>query len=647
MLASADVNEQTIFQTIADDAPVMIWITDPTGYCTYLNKQWLEFTGQTLKEGQGLGWTNAVHPDDREIAGQVFMECSNGRKPFNFDYRIRHKNGEYRWAIDTGKPRFDNKGNFLGFIGTVTDITERKLAEANLQLNEDRLRITIESTELGTWDFYPEHGMLNWDSRCKAMFGLKPDSFVDYAVFLKGLHPEDRERVDAIVQNSLRPDSGGFYNTEYRTIGLEDGKLRWVLARGKTFFDESGKAFRFIGTVLDITDKKIAEEALKMQARVLESMDEGVSVSDEEGVIVYTNAAEETMFGYEPGELLGQHVSVQNAYDPEENQRIVSAVIDEIRQHGVWNGEWHNKRKDGTTFYTYSHITLLELGERKVMVCVQRDITEEKKYKEALQRSAEELENRVIERTRELKEANDQLERSNEELEQFAYITSHDLQEPLRKIKTFASRIEDELSGSDQVMAQKHLAKVINSANRMSVLIRDLLNYSKLTREGRNIEPVNLNEIAEEVLSDLEVLVAQKKATINITNLPVVNGIRLQLSQLFFNLIGNGLKFAHPGVPPVITIDTYQLTATESTAVGLPAADYVAIRFRDNGIGFNPSYKEQIFEIFQRLNSRDSFGGTGIGLALSKKVVENHRGRITAESEEGKGAAFTVYLPAD
>lgn len=647
MLASADVNEQTIFQTIADDAPVMIWITDPTGYCTYLNKQWLHFTGQTLEEGQGLGWTNAVHPDDREAAGQVFMECSNERKPFNFDYRVRHKSGEYRWAIDTGKPRFDNEGNFLGFIGTVTDITERKLAEANLQVNEDRLRITLESTELGTWDFYPERGLLYWDSRCKAMFGLKPESNIDYAVFLKGLHPDDRERVDAIVQNSLRPDSGGFYNTEYRTIGLEDGKLRWISAKGKTFFDEGGKAVRFIGTVLDITDRKLAEESLKMQARVLESMDEGVSVADEEGIILYTNEAEEAMFGYDTGELLGQHVSVQNAYAPEENQRIVSAVIDEIKQHGVWNGEWHNKRKDGTTFYTYSHITLLELGERKVMVCVQRDITEEKKYKEALQRSAEELENRVIERTRELKEANDQLERSNEELEQFAYITSHDLQEPLRKIKTFASRIEDELSGSGLQTAQKHLGKVINSANRMSVLIRDLLNYSKLTRESQNVESVNLTEIVEEVLSDLEVLVAQKNASINVISLPVVNGIRLQLSQLFFNLIGNSLKFAHPDIQPVLSIETQKLLPVEAEAAALPASAFYAIRFQDNGIGFNPAYKEQIFEIFQRLNSRDSFAGTGIGLALSKKVVENHHGRIKAESEEGKGALFTVYLPAE
>jgi hypothetical protein len=646
MLQTADVNEQTIFQTMADDAPVMIWITDPTGYCTYLNKQWLEFTGQSLAEGQGLGWTNAVHPDDREAAGRVFMECSMQQKPFNFDYRIRNKNGKFHWAIDTGKPRFDSEGNFLGFIGTVTDITERKLAEEKLQLNEDRLRIAIESTGLGTFDFYPGTGILNWDQRCKELFGMKPDSHVDYSIFLKALHPEDRDRVDTIVQASFRPESGGDYDTEYRTVGLEDQKLRWIAAKGKTFFDEQGKAVRFIGTVLDVTDKKLAEESLKMQARVLESMDEGVSVADEKGFILYTNAAEEAMFGYEPGELLGKHVSVQNAYAPEENTRIVSSVIEELKQNGYWNGEWHNRRKNGSEFYTYAHITMLDLGEHRVIVCVQRDITEEKKYKEALERSAEELENRVKERTHELKEANDQLERSNAELEQFAYITSHDLQEPLRKIKTFASRIEDELAGSGHQIALKHLAKVINSADRMSVLIRDLLNYSRLTREDRGFEPVDLNEIVKEVLSDLEVLVAQKKATVEIVPLPVVNGIRLQLSQLVFNLVGNSLKFARHDVPPVISINFRKLSAEEATATGLPASVLYAITFQDNGIGFNPSYKEQIFEIFQRLNSRDTYAGTGIGLALSKKVVENHHGRITAESQEGKGATFTVYLPA-
>ena len=900
MLQPADVTDHAIFQTMADDAPVMIWITDPTGYCTYLNKQWLEFTGQTLEEGQGLGWTNAVHPDDKEEAGKVFMACSAARKPFNFDYRIRSKDGSYRWAIDSGKPRFDNKGNFLGFIGTVTDITERKKAEDALQINEARLRIAIESAELGTWDFYPETGVLKWDSRCKELFGLPPDAYVDYQIFLRGLHPEDREKVDQVVQMAFQPESGGGYNIEYRTIGLEDGKLRWISAKGRAYFNAQGSVQRFIGTVLDITqrktieeelkssserlreallvastgtwkidleagidtrdpglnrilglepvettiplqdsfsrvhpddvermksaldsavnnqtvydeelrifqpngrllwvrdrgqvvlnekgeasyiigaaiditdlkqkeealkiseerfrgffnnasvgmsivnlngtflqvnpvfsklfgyseeemlvkdiqslthpsfiagsiekiqqtilgqidgfvaqkkylrkngeefwgevavslvrdlndkpkhligilydihDKKLAEESLKMQARVLESMDEGVSVSDERGIILYTNSAEDKMFGYDPGELIGQHVTVQNAYSPEENEKIVASVINELKTNGYWNGEWHNKRKDGSYFYTYSHITALELGERRVLVCVQRDITEEKKYKEFLERSAEELENRVEVRTRELKEANEQLERSNAELEQFAYITSHDLQEPLRKIRTFASRMEDELSGSGNEAVLRHLQKVMASSERMSVLIRDLLNYSRLTQEEKKFEPVNLNEVMTDVLSDFEVLIAQKKAVVNAGALPVINGIPLQINQLFFNLVGNSLKFSKPGVPPVITIASRQLVPEEVKALGLSERSFLQLTFSDNGIGFKPEYKQQIFEIFQRLNNREQYAGTGIGLALSKRVVENHDGVIDAQAEEGKGATFTVYLP--
>ncbi len=645
MLSPASVQDQTIFQTMADDAPVMIWITDPTGFCTYLNKQWLEFTGQTLEEGQGIGWTEAVHPDDRQEAGRVFLLCSEQRIPFRFDYRIRHKSGRYHWAIDSGKPRFDNNGKFLGFIGTVTDITDRKLAEEKLQINEARFRISVESTGLGTWDYYPDTGTLDWDNRCRELFGLRPDAYVDYQVFLKGLHAADRDRVDAIVQQSFRPETGGFYDTEYRTVGLEDGKLRWVAAKGKAFFREDGTVQRFIGTVLDVTEKRMAEEALKMQARVLESMDEGVSVSDESGFILYTNAAEDKMFGYEPGELLGQHVTVQNAYTPEENERIVSSVIGELQTTGYWNGEWHNRRKDGTSFYTFSHITSLDLGERRVLVCVQRDITEEKKTKAALRRSTEELEQRVQERTYELKEANQQLERSNAELEQFAYITSHDLQEPLRKIKTFASRLEDELAGTEQTTAKKHLEKIQTSAQRMSSLISDLLNYSRLTKEEKQTEAVDLNEIIQDVLSDLEVLAKQKSATIKAAGLPVVNGIRLQLNQLFFNLIGNSLKFSKPDVPVVVTVSAQKLSPAEAAAEGLPEAAFYQIAVTDNGIGFNPKYRHQVFEIFQRLNSRETFAGTGIGLALSKRVVENHGGAIRADGEEGRGATFTIFLP--
>jgi two-component system CheB/CheR fusion protein len=339
-------------------------------------------------------------------------------------------------------------------------------------------------------------------------------------------------------------------------------------------------------------------------------------------------------------------VTIQNAYTYDENEKIVASVITELTLNGYWNGEWHNRKKDGTDFYTYSHITSLDLAGRRVLVCVQRDITEEKRYKEALERSAEELEKRVQERTRELKEANEQLERSNAELEQFAYITSHDLQEPLRKIKTFASRIEDELTGSGNQTVLKHLTKVTTSAERMTSLIKDLLNYSRLTKEVKEFENVDLNEIMNDVLSDLEVLVAQKGASVQARDLPVVRGIRLQLNQLFFNLVGNSLKFSRPGVPPAIHITANKLNASEAFELGLKAESFYQITFRDNGIGFNPKYRDQIFEIFQRLNSRDTYAGTGIGLALSKRVVENHHGTILAYSEEGEGATFVVCLPA-
>ena len=253
----------------------------------------------------------------------------------------------------------------------------------------------------------------------------------------------------------------------------------------------------------------------------------------------------------------------------------------------------------------------------------------------------------MVERTRALKEANEQLEKSNAELEQFAYITSHDLQEPLRKIRTFASRMESSLGDSTDATVINFLHKIMASAERMSILIRDLLNYSRLTKEEKRMMPVNLNEVLNDVLSDLEVMVSQKHAVLKVDDLPVVKGIPLQLNQLFFNLVGNSLKFAKQGVAPVIHIKVNRVEEDKATQLGLKGNYYHEITFSDNGIGFDAKYKEQIFEIFQRLHSREKFAGTGIGLALSKRVVENHQGTITAESEDGKGATFKVYLPAE
>ena len=262
--------------------------------------------------------------------------------------------------------------------------------------------------------------------------------------------------------------------------------------------------------------------------------------------------------------------------------------------------------------------------------------TEQKKAKE-------ELENIVLERTSELLRLNTELEKSNHELEQFAYIASHDLQEPLRKIQAFVDLVKNHMN--DKVIAERYFNKINLSAQRMSMLINDVLNYSRLTKTGEQFVTTDLNKILKQVLCDFELLIEQKQAVITYDKLPVVKGIPLQLSQLFSNLISNSLKFAE--INPVISVTSRVLPMAEVKKHSLLHAGntYLELVFKDNGIGFEQQYAEQIFIIFHRLNNQRAYSGTGIGLALCKKIVEHHDGIITAHSKQGKGAAFTIILP--
>jgi signal transduction histidine kinase len=262
----------------------------------------------------------------------------------------------------------------------------------------------------------------------------------------------------------------------------------------------------------------------------------------------------------------------------------------------------------------------------------------------------QQLEQKVKARTIELENANGKLEvvnekliRSNSDLEQFAYVASHDLQEPLRKIQIFTEMAE---KSADKTTAATYFEKIHTSARRMTDLIKSVLNYSRLSKTGEQFEEVDLNVLLENTKIDFELLITEKKAVIKNDILPVIQGIPLQLNQLFLNLFSNSLKFSN--ADPLITIFSRVLSEKEvrqhenlHTKVR-----YVEIIFSDNGIGFEQQYADQIFTIFQRLHDKKSYEGTGIGLALCKKIVENHHGFITAKSELGKGAAFYIYLSA-
>jgi PAS domain S-box-containing protein len=251
------------FRNMADNTPVMMWVTDPTGHCTYLNERWYEFTGQAPHEGEGLGWVQAVHPEDRPLAEQAFLAANAKQVDYRVEFRLRRADGAYRWALDAAAARVDADGTFMGYVGSVIDIDERREAEQAVQDSEQRLRLATAAADIGTWDFDPVSGVLRWDERCRQLFGVPADAEVSYDVFLTGLHPEDRERADDAVQAALSPEGNGSYSVTYRTVGLEDGRVRWIAANGGAVFDQSDgspRAVRFIGTVIDITERMKAEQ---------------------------------------------------------------------------------------------------------------------------------------------------------------------------------------------------------------------------------------------------------------------------------------------------------------------------------------------------------------------------------------------------
>jgi light-regulated signal transduction histidine kinase (bacteriophytochrome) len=258
-----------------------------------------------------------------------------------------------------------------------------------------------------------------------------------------------------------------------------------------------------------------------------------------------------------------------------------------------------------------------------------------------------ELEEKIQERTHQLTQLNKDLEQSNSELQQFAFIRSHDLQEPLRKVTTFINKIKDILGNQLDDKVATLLSKTMVSTERMRNLIDDVLNFSKMSRLSGNFIPTDLNNIINSVLIDLELLIEEKNAKLSIGSLPVLNAIPLQISQLFYNLLHNALKFSKPTGEVMISISCKDLSDDDRKNYKLKEeVSYYLISVEDNGIGFPQDYSEQIFEIFQRLNNKISHGGTGIGLALCRKIVNNHGGIITAKSEEEQGAVFEIILPA-
>jgi PAS domain S-box-containing protein len=337
--------------------------------------------------------------------------------------------------------------------------------------------------------------------------------------------------------------------------------------------------------------------------------------------IIFANKASESILGMKPEKLVKKRLKDFPSFL--KDSQVMEKFI-QVTEDGEQDAFETMHEKDGVQKWYYILLARLEDG----VTASFHDITEIKQYHN------------------ELKDNIKKLEHSNTELEQYAYVASHDLQEPLRKIRTYASYLNETEGKRFDDRSKAYLEKIISAAERMSTLINDILSFSSLKREPAFMK-VDLNHVLKNMLLDLDLLIAQKNAEVSYENLPVLEAIPLQMHQLFYNLINNSLKFTREDINPVIKITSRHLAKEE---IGkhpelLPELSYCEIILTDNGIGFNPEFSEQIFGLFKRLGTRKTYSGSGIGLALCKKVVNNHNGAIFAEGTANKGAAFHIVLP--
>lgn len=281
-----------------------------------------------------------------------------------------------------------------------------------------------------------------------------------------------------------------------------------------------------------------------------------------------------------------------------------------------------------------------------IFVLLKMNMRENLRHQRTLENINEELEYKISQRTQELQVYSDELARSNRELEDFAFVASHDLQEPLRKIRAFGNRIDDGYSDVIDERGRDFLKRMLNAAERMSMLISDLLAFSRVSTRGKDFTEVDLNDVVAAVLEDLEIAIEEADAKVEVGKLPVIKADKSQVEQLILNLISNAIKFRKPDINPLISISSREPEESELKGLHLiNQFDWATITIEDNGIGFDQSFAEKIFAPFQRLHGRSSYKGTGIGLAVCRRIVERHNGQIKAVSEPDKGAKFYIIIP--
>src|SRR6266513_73768 len=512
------------FRTVADAAPVLIWMAGVDKLCNFFNKPWLEFTGRTVEQEMGNGWTEGVHPDDLQRCLQTYTAAFDARAPFVMQYRLRRHDGEYRWLKDDGVPRYDTQKNFTGYIGSCVDITESISKEQALRESEERMSLAMAAAKLGLWEWNVSKDEL-WGTKARrVLLGLPASGKIKLEDGLSAVHADDRDRVRQTLKNAAR--TGDDYHLEYRVV-LPDGSVQWTDHRGRCVRGADGNDLVLRGVSMDVTERKRAEEKFRLAT---EASPSGILLVNDQGRMVLVNSQIEKLFGYRREELVGKPVDIlvpERFASQHPNHRAKFFAAPTARAMGAGR-EWFARRKDGSEFAVEIGLNPIQTSEGILVLAAVVDISALKLAGAAALRHPEDL---------------GHLSRVAVMGELTASI-AHELNQPLSGIISNASAGQRFIDRGDVDLRELHdlLADIVADGRRAGDVIRGIQSMVRKGTPAR--QRVNLNELVPNVLRMLNqnaMLHSCELHTLLDPNLPAIEGDPIQLQQVLINLVINSI----------------------------------------------------------------------------------------------------------
>lgn len=601
----------------------LFWIAPPDGIVTQDNLAWREYTGQTWEEYKGWGWLETIHPEDRLLMAQSWEAAVKTCTPFQHEFRWRRHDGEYRYTLSRGVPTLEADGSIREWIGTCSDIHERKQVELALQQSEERFRSLIEATSQIVWSANCEGAFVGDQEQWRAFTGQTLEEIQGWG-WLNMVHPEDRIQTNQAWSAAVANRST--YEAETR-IRRYDGEYRYLNVRGVPILNADGGIREWVGANIDITERKLAELALRQNLEILDSASNSIIIRDMDDRITYWNRGAELLYGWKKEEVIGQYIHTFLQTDfPKPRETILS----EFLEQGHWEGELQHTTRHGRQVIVASRWTLQRdtKGQPYTQLEINNDITERKQAELALA------------------QAKQAAEAANRTKSEFLANMNHELRTPLNGILGYAQILQrDPATTSKQ---QKGLSVIHQCGSHLLTLINDILDLSKLEVQKMDLYPQDFH-FANFLTTTVEIcrIKAEQKGIAfhyHPINLPTaVHADDKRLRQVLLNLLSNAVKFTDFGSV------TFQVEAVGSQQIIQTSSTRIRFQVEDTGIGIPKEKLQSIFLPFEQAGKRErNSEGTGLGLAISQQIVQMMGSSIQVNSIPGKCSTFwfEVDVPA-